>query len=261
MGRWHLMELEDQAWFPRVLRDAMTDWLSFMASLSDAPFVAISAKVRATLAATGAKTIVELGAGGGEPSTKLAGILQTQGVAGLDVVLTDLYPNVERLAFAQKRSRLPCRVVPTSVDATAVPTELAGLRLFCNAFHHLPEPVARRCLADAVEQEQPIVVLEFVSRTPVGFLQVVVLILFMLLATPFVRPFRWSRLFFTYLVPLIPLATLWDGLVSCLRIYAPRELEALVATLPRSGFTWDIGRLAVPRLPLRLTYLIGKPGN
>ena len=33
-------------------------------------------------------------------------------------------------------------------------------------------------------------------------------------ATPFVRPFRWSRLLFTYVIPLIPLLVLFDGTVS-----------------------------------------------
>ena len=64
----------------------------------------------------------------------------------------------------------------------------------------------------------------------------------LLVLTPFVRPFRWSRLLFTYLIPLIPLLVLFDGTVSMLRIYQPDELRALVAGVPgQESYTWDIG--------------------
>ena len=43
------------------------------------------------------------------------------------------------------------------------------------------------------------------------------------LATPFIRPFRWSRLFWTYVIPLVPLTCWWDGVVSQLRAYTPAE--------------------------------------
>jgi hypothetical protein len=259
MGRLHLMELEDQAWFPRVLRDAMTDWLSFMAGLSSAPFAAMSPRIRAALAASRTQTIVELGAGGGGPATQLVGVLAREGVTGLDLVLTDLYPNVERLELASRKCKVPCRVVSTSVDATSVPRELPGLRFFANAFHHLPEATARKVLVDATASRQPIVIIELVSRSPSGFMHVFIGVAIMLLATPIVRPFRWSRLLFTYLLPLVPLATIWDGLVSCLRIYSPRELEALVASLPANDFRWDIGRQRVPFTPIAVTYLVGHP--
>src|SRR5450759_4223616 len=35
--------------------------------------------------------------------------------------------------------------------------------------------------------------------------------------TPWIRPFRWSRLLWTYLIPIIPLVFLFDGVVSCHR--------------------------------------------
>jgi hypothetical protein len=77
--------------------------------------------------------------------------------------------------------------------------------------------------------------------------------------TPFIRPFRWSRLLYTYLLPIVPLCTLWDGIVSCLRVYEPSELQGLISELPDSDYRWECGRLAVPKMPTGLTYLIGTP--
>jgi hypothetical protein len=48
-----------------------------------------------------------------------------------------------------------------------------------------------------------------------------------LVLTPAVRPFRWSRLFWTYLVPVLPAAILFDGVVSTLRVYTPDEMLAM----------------------------------
>ncbi len=80
-----------------------------------------------------------------------------------------------------------------------------------------------------------------------------------LAVTPFIRPLRVSRLLLTYLVPVVPLCTWWDGVVSCLRAYSPKELERLVASLPSNDYVWDIGRLPVPNAPTSLVYLIGYP--
>ena len=56
-----------------------------------------------------------------------------------------------------------------------------------------------------------------------------------LLLTPAIRPFRWSRLFWTYVIPAVPALVLFDGIVSCLRIYSPEELRALEETAAESG--------------------------
>ncbi|MBC7173515.1 MAG: hypothetical protein H5U40_13830 [Polyangiaceae bacterium] len=78
--------------------------------------------------------------------------------------------------------------------------------------------------------------------------------------TPFIRPFRWSRLVFTYAVPLLPLFVLWDGLMSMLRIYSPDELRALVREVSAERYDWEIGSFSpgVPGAP-RMVYLIGTP--
>jgi hypothetical protein len=81
-----------------------------------------------------------------------------------------------------------------------------------------------------------------------------------LLLTPFVRPFRWSRILLTYALPLIPALVLFDGTVSMLRIYLPDELRELVASVEgNETFDWDIGRLPIPRMPIGITYLVGTP--
>src|SRR6478609_12152865 len=175
MERVQLFEFEDLPWFPQVVRECMTDFLSFLGQRSG------SVEFR------------------GQP-----------------------------------------------VDATAVPESLPGFRLICNAFHHLPPSAARKCLADAVSQRRGIALVELVDRSAAGLFSVTVGTSTMLAVTPFIRPVRVSRLVLTYLLPVVPLCTWWDGMVSCLRAYTPDELESLVAGLPENDYVWDIGRLPVP---------------
>lgn len=84
--------------------------------------------------------------------------------------------------------------------------------------------------------------------------------LFMILAIPFVRPFKWSHLVWTWLVPLFTLTGVWDGIVSCMRTYTPEEL-LLMARDAGDGYEWRAGRVRAFGA-CRVTYLVGWPeGN
>ncbi len=79
-----------------------------------------------------------------------------------------------------------------------------------------------------------------------------------LLVTPFIRPFRWGRLLFTYLIPIVPLFVLWDGVVSALRTYTLAEmLEMTEAVDPEGRYHWEIEKVTLG--PIRLPYLLGYP--
>ena len=133
-----------------------------------------------------------------------------------------------------------------------------GFRTLFTALHHFRPTAARAILADAVRRGCGIGIFEVTERRILTLLGMLVLPVFVLLATPFIRPFRWSRLLLTYLLPLVPLAVWFDGTVSCLRSYTPAELEALAAGVGE-GYDWEAGTLAAPPFVTRVTYLIGTP--
>ena len=81
-----------------------------------------------------------------------------------------------------------------------------------------------------------------------------------LMVTPFIRPFRPSRLLWTYLVPVVPFIVLFDGIISCLRTYNPSELEALTAELTSENkYVWQFGEQKAEKSLLPVTFLIGYP--
>jgi hypothetical protein len=172
----------------------------------------------------------------------------------LSVTLTDRHPN---LAAANRVNATGAiRYHEHAVDARAVAPSLRGLRTLFSSFHHFAPADARALLGDAVERRAPIAIFEATRRDAVAIGLTLLAPLIALLATPMIRPFRWSRLFWTYLIPAIPLAVLFDGVVSCLRTYTPNELLALADGL--DDYDWEAGTEGGKGL-VAVTYLVGVP--
>lgn len=260
MGRVHLFEFGDQPWFPDVLHQAMTDFLAFAANTVSMPYLGFAAKLQAAMAAMNETMLLDLCSGGSGPVPTLVEILTAQGYP-VRARLTDRSPSLARLAGVAARSGGAIDFVREPVDALEVPDTLEGFRLIINGLHHFCPADARHILADAVRKRRGIAVLEATERSAAGIFWTLVSPLTILLVTPFIRPFRVSRFVFTYLVPLVPLCTAWDGVVSCLRVYAPDEIHALVRSLPPNDYVWDIGRLPVAIGLPAVTYLIGRPAS
>ena len=254
MNRLHLFELEDQPWFPRVVRDLATDYLHFIQHAVKLEG-ALLPLVKKALTEGRTTTIVDLCSGGSGPVPALVERLSADGIP-VTATLTDLYPNVAAFDAISAASRGVITFERGSVDARAVPPSLTGLRTIFNGFHHLKPADARAVLHAAAAARQPIAIFE-VSERSVRTLPVVLTPLFVWLVTPFMRPFLWRRLLFTYPIPLVPLTCLWDGIVSQLRAYTVEELRALVQG--SAPMRWEAGQVPIAKGRGRMTFLIGVP--
>jgi hypothetical protein len=255
--RLHLFELEDQAWCPGVVRDLATDYLRFIERLARLHLHALPVLSRAIDEAD-VERVIDLCSGGAGPVPELVRELRKDGV-DVHFTLTDLYPNVAAFAEARRQSDGHIDFVDTPVDARQVPAELEGLRTFFNSFHHFAPKDALAILVDAAESRQPIAVFEIPQRSIVVALPLLLTPLIIWATTPFIRPWSWQRIVFTYLIPAVPLICVWDGVVSQLRAYHPEELKALADQTGTSDFVWEAGTHRAPSVPGRLTYLLGRP--
>jgi SAM-dependent methyltransferase len=250
LPRMHLFEFNDAAWAPRVLRDTIVEALS--RTLTWARLLrGLVAPFEAFLAASGAREVLDLASGAGGPARILASEILRAGRTPPRFVLTDLYPNHD--AWEEARAAFPGVIdfEPAPVDATRIPARVAGdrARVIVNAFHHLPPEVAREVLADAVRSSSPIFIAESFERGPWGFLPFVLPGLPALVATPFLSPKdRLAKLLLVWSSPAILAVSLWDGIVSTLRVYSREELLAMVGPSPAAegSFTWTYGTFAVP---------------
>jgi hypothetical protein len=257
MGRLHLAEIEDQPWCPRSLRDALTDYLGFMLQWFS-PYAGAAPLLERLLDRLGERRIVDLCSGGGGPWLDLVRRLHAAH-RPVHVRLTDYYPNRAAFARLRQRSRGALETWDDPVDAAAVPPQFEGLRTLFTAFHHFRPEVAQHILADAVGQRRGIAVFEATSRSPVAVAGMPIFALGVLVFTPFIRPFRWARLMWTYLLPVLPLAVWFDATVSCLRTYSQEELREMTDRLDAADYDWEIGTLRAWPLLTPLTYLLGSP--
>jgi len=270
MRRVQFIELHEQPWFPSSLRADVTDALQFGFNLLHA-YEPVAPLLQNVIDSTGNRTnagqssstqsIIDMCSGGGGPWLDLARQLRCPDVggnsAGLQVLLTDKYPNLEAFQSVSASSDHHITFYPEPVDAMNVPAALKGLRTMFTSFHHFPPEDARAILQNAVDAGESIGIFEATKRAPSTIGLIFVGILLMFIHTPRIRPFRWSRLLWTYLIPVIPLVLLFDGVVSCLRTYRPQELREMVEKLTSCEYQWEIGELATGKMPV--TYLIGYP--
>ncbi|GAB2848822.1 class I SAM-dependent methyltransferase [Hymenobacter ruber] len=256
--RLRLFEVEDLSWFPAVIRAGMMDYLRFMISALGT-YRPIAPLLAEGLARTAQTRVLELGAGAGGGTETVLAALHALGQPAT-ITLTDLYPQPGAWADIARRTNGAIGFEPTSVNALAVPAQLPGFRTIFSAFHHFPPDAATAMLRDAVRAGTGIGVFEGAGKHWAELLlALTVLPVAQLLLTPFFQPFRLSRLVFTYLIPLIPLCTIWDGTVSLLRMYSTDELLALAhAADPAAAFTWQAGKKRHWWGP-QVTYLVGWP--
>jgi len=255
--RFQLFEFHDLGWFPATFRDALTEWLRVLWVRIDA-YKAIAPVLAEVLKESGASQVVDLCSGGGGPLVEIQQALEASGHS-FHAIVTDKFPNAEKMAELESRTNGRIGAVLTSVDATAVPRNLSGLRTLFNSFHHFDPPQARQILKDAFESLQPIAVMEIPNREFVG----VAFSFFatfrgVLLLTPTMRPRKLLWWVFTYALPVIPFIVAWDGWVSHLRAYTPEELLQMTPT-GSAGYRWEIRKMELKNGQFTITCLLGIP--
>jgi hypothetical protein len=253
----HLFEFHELAWFPAVWRDLLTEFLSFYAAAFK-PYACVAPLLSEALERVGTARIVDLCSGAGRPLLSLLPALQRSGLCNLEVNLTDKYPHLGSHEY-DGGSGANVTYLETPIDAANVPASLKGFRTLFTSFHHFRPDSARAILTNAVDNGEGIGVFEYTERNwLIWGLPTLLIPLFVWLCTPFIRPFRWRRLVWTYFVPVVPVVALWDGFVSNLRTYSVAELDDLVEQVADDRYEWKIGKVRSLG-GSRVTHVIGTP--
>lgn len=258
MRRVQLIEIHDQKWFPGFLRDAVTDTLRMMFGIGRV-YHSVMPRFMGALRRSGSSRVLDLCSGGGGAWTNLRVVLDAEPQGAPDVCLTDKYPNSAAFEKAKARSKNKIDFLAQPVDATDIPAELGGFRTFFTAFHHFSPNQARAILDDAVARNRGIAIFEAPGRSILPLLFALLMPVVSFGLAPFLRPFTWSRMFWTYVIPVIPFVLCFDGLISCFRVYSPGELREFVDAIAADHYRWEIGEDATGIVPVPITYLIGYP--
>ncbi|HTZ89922.1 MAG TPA: hypothetical protein VMA71_06265 [Alloacidobacterium sp.] len=247
MRRREWFELHDHRLYPGFLRDLVTDALEAIWSCTNS-YRVIAPRLQAAMEDAGTHRIVDLCSGGGGPWMRLREELP------VSVSLTDKYPN--RRAFRQAETAPGMEFYSVPVDAARIPADLDGFRTIFSTFHHFNPETARAILADAVTRRQGIAVFEAAKRNLRTMMATAAIPVLCWYVTPRM-PFRWSRIVWTYLLPVVPFTLLADGILSCLRAYSLEDLAELTDGLGGNDYRWEIGEQSGGRIGI--TYLMGWP--
>lgn len=256
--RFHLFEFEDFSWFPDIIRTGGTDYLRYFLLRTELykPCVPLLHK---TLQLTGENKIIDLCSGGGGYIEKIYDELEKIAPNSVKITLTDKFPNIKAYELIKIRTNGRIDYVEDSVDVFNMSKNIDGLQVMFSAIHHFKPFQVREILQQSVNSGRPICIFDGGEKglIPIIGLMIIHPIAFVLF-TPFFKPVKISRLFFTYVVPLIPLYTIWDGVISILRMYTPGDFKQIVNTLENNNYTWELGKTK-NRFGIKATYLIGYP--
>jgi len=231
MKRCRLRELHELPWFPRLWRDELTEFLSFFTIYSGVYAPALRRLARIMERADMPETYTDLCSGSGLYEIDFVRRLRILTGRPVRARLTDLYPNAHWPAIWRLAPEA-VSAVPESCPAETAITRYPGLHVMFSGLHHFaPEEIASMVKC-ASQHGRSLAFFDYSRR---NFWRELVPMLasipLMLLTAFLVWPFSWKRLFFTWMVPVLPLLLWIDGWLSRFRAYEAEELGGMVKAL------------------------------
>lgn len=250
MRRLQFFEFCDQAWLPKVIREAFHDCLSFNYRLYR-PYTHVADLLTKDAARLGYTELLDLGSGAGGHMTNLQARAATLPHPLPRFVLSDLFPHVDewtRLRNAYGESKVG--FIPQPLDIMVIPSGLSRHWSMFAAFHHFPPSMAREVLKQFVQHADSFHIVEHTERSALSMLALLSTAVTAVIAPFFARKFSIGKLLVTTLIPIVPLILLFDGIVSCLRTYTPEEIRAMLPEEMLTMFELSSTRVRIPLTPL-----------
>ncbi|RKF63478.1 hypothetical protein GcM3_139012 [Golovinomyces cichoracearum] len=257
--RIHFFEIHEQEWFPDYLREKVQSCLTLFWTIKFPVIQEASAAqsvARILSRVVGDKiqqfTYVDFCAGAGGPTPTIEKEINSKLISGanenshnsqstektksnspVQFVLTDLHPHIPDWTKIAKRNE-NITFYSEPVDATDVPVSLIGnnhkkiFRLYNLSFHHFDDKLGSDILHNTLETADGFGIFELQDRTISSLFTIMNLGLLLFLITPFYFWKSPGHLFFTYIIPIIPLVVVVDGYTSSLRTRSSAEVLALM---------------------------------
>lgn len=225
MKRKHVPQFTNQSWFPSFLKQCIFEFMTWFVGKVKAaePFLPV---IEEGLSHTDNRQTINI-------DSKIGAGFET------------LQPLLDDSIAIQK------------VDLNNIHTSHKGLYVSVNAFHQLKPNEAKNLLTNIAKSGNPVAIVEGNNDS---LWQVVGMLVFVpltvLLTAPLVKPFRFSRIIFTYLIPILPLVTLIDGFLALFKLYPPSDLDELTASIDVKNYKWRSGKMDNGRGG-KIIYLLG----
>lgn len=249
-------EIHDRPWCCRAIHDGITDFLAFFAEYSGLRRKAYR-RIAQVLGTTGSSKVVELCAGSGFGAMHMLRRLRLM-LPGrnVSVVATDIRENSN---WPLIRSATEGGVSTLRKDAETALREEAGVFVMFAALHHFSSSEIVSLLKTASAHAKTFICVDYFTRGRiVDLFPLFAGPFLMFFAAPLIFPFSWTRLFLTWVIPILPALLFIDTMLSMLRSYTLDELKEIVASasLPEESnvevfeFTEAAGMIRMPAIIL-----------
>lgn len=278
--RKHYLELHEKSWCPKILRRYMLAALTFGWSYKPTspkwlPAIFFKAFNRFTYSAADAAVeplleglkvtkqnkILDLCSGTGGPLVVLIdAIEQTHGYP-IKITLSDIIPcYTEWKSLQMKHGENKVSFIASCVDARRA-EHYKGFRTLSCCLHHFRPQDAIAILQSAVNSQEGILIMEMTERSLRGMLMMIGNCqLTTFLAALLIRPFSFSRFFYTFIIPLVPLLFLFDGITGVLRTYTDEEKWSMIKKVAGwENYVWQLKAKKLWRTAGSFNYILGYP--
>jgi hypothetical protein len=214
-------ELEDLPYFSPLLRNFQTEFIGFVVTRFNV-YQAFIKHIQSLPQPQ--QPMIDLCSGSGEPAIHIF----KESNCFSDLILSDKFPN--RLINADKISYLP-----DSMDVLKMEFHSGVCYTMFNAFHHFKDEDKLKIGQKILSSGSQSYFVEILEPTIICLLKVLfITTLGNLLLTPFIRPVSFTRIFFTYIIPVNIFTITYDGIVSVLKSRTINKYRKLFAGLGES---------------------------
>lgn len=214
-----MRELEDNKWFPEVFRRHQMDFLSMLATKFKL-YLAVTDDVNALLEKDTSNQGTDVCSGSGGPVLSL--------LHNHNTLLTDLYPPKERIKFPDHITYYP---QPIDITKELPPGE--GLITMFNSIHHFSQEEQENILKKIGDSERPFLAAEILQPRLLTLVKVILTTTIgHWILVPLMKPFSFTRIFFTYLIPIHTITILIDGIIS---VFISKNKKYYMALVSRAS--------------------------
>ena len=229
MKRIQAFEFHERHECPKFLRDSVVEILGHGMRLSSCVYSSVEL-FKKFYDYSNSDKILDICSGSGEPASALISGLKKHGIYNIKFIISDLFPKIDAMENVKKNHPQHVEIITESVDATNVPKfDNIKSRTIINAFHHFKPDIAQKIIEDCVKKRHSIFIFEAFPRDLLRFFSILPASAIGYLINPFItKENKILKVIFSYIIPIIPLLGLYDGIISVLRIHNKEELMEMV---------------------------------
>jgi hypothetical protein len=241
-----LKELEDYEGFPKTLRKFQVETIGYLVQMFGV-YKSVPTILDALIKKNKINSIVDLCSGSGLPSIYVKKRMQQKAPILLTDKFPQVIPNIEGVNYEN-----------TSVDILQLQPQPNILYTIYNAFHHFTEVEKKNILEKFRNNKATLFIVEVIEPSLISLINVLFAsTIVQLCIAPFIKPFSWVRLFFTYIIPINIVTVLIDGIISVLKSKSKKQYQQLVQNVSTKNYTLETK--AIFNFPTKIITITAQP--